>query len=133
MEEVPSILSSKDVLRKRLTQEVAMKEAATAARAKMFWKQQWEQNALPLTTANIGRSAGRSPLVATTAATHGPPVVTTNAVYSQVVTDESWNQVSLFGLRRDRVLFGAHAICAVVHFVFFLVRCDTRHIRSFAS
>lgn len=117
MEEVPSILGSRDALRQRRQQETALREAAVAARAKLFWAAKWQQQTLPVTVANVKSSLGSSPLVPSVATNTKP----TAAVYSPVAIDESWNQVSLFGYRRDRVLFGAHAICAVVHFTFFLV------------
>ena len=121
MNEVPSILSSNDALRKRLTHESAMREAATAARARVFWQTKYQQQQLPITAANLKSLNGTplAPPAASRAIT--TTTTTTNAVYSPVALDEGWNQLSLFGYRRDRVLFGAHAICALVHFVFFLI------------
>lgn len=116
MQEVPSILSSKDALRKRLTQEVALKEAAVAARARVFWKKQWEQQALPVTTSTV-LTMGRSPL-ATSNHAPAPPTVAINAVYSPMALDEGWATPSLCGIRRDRLLFLAHSAAAILHGVF---------------
>jgi len=123
MEEVPSILGHKDVLRQRLTRENALREAAVAARAKVFWQQRWNSQALPLTAATVQSTIGGSSPLVPVAPTGVAAAVPTRAIYNPVALDEYWNPVSFFGLRRDRLLFLAHSVCAGVHTTFALVTC----------
>lgn len=103
MQEVPSILGGKDALRKRLTQENALREAAVAARAKVFWQNKWAQQALPVTVDSV-KAVGKSPLAPAAAP------VPSGAVYKATALDEGWDTPSLCGIRRDRLVFYTHAV-----------------------
>ena len=117
MQSVPSILGGKAsatptttavgapkevALRKRLNHEAALREAATAARAKALWARQWEA-----TTAAL-------PLVAHPQGADAPPVGT-GAVYTSIDQNEFWSKASWFGLPRKKLLLYAHTIACVVH------------------
>jgi len=46
---------------------------------------------------------------------------TTGAIYRSIAVDEAWSTPSLFGLRRDRLLFLTHSFAAAAHFIFLIV------------
>jgi len=121
MEPVPSIFGNRPpaveakrdaALRKRATTEAAMREAAISLRARAFWTQNWQEStksALPTTASN-----GLNPNALA-------PVAKTGAVYAPLAISEDWSKPSLFGIRRDRLLFYGHAACAILHLVMFLL------------
>lgn len=45
----------------------------------------------------------------------------TGAVYQPVAVDETWGTLSLFGVRRDRLLFLTHSFAAAAHLIFLIV------------
>ena len=72
MEPVPSIFSTRPpaaaakeaALRKRLTTEAALREAAIAARARAFWAQNWQastKNVLPTASMSSGLNNANAP------------------------------------------------------------------------
>ena len=126
MNEVPSILSSNEALRKRLTHETAMREAATAARARVFWQHKYQQQILPVTAANL-KSAGGTPLAPAASAKYSPvpattalmvgvhAAVSTDAPYSPISKTPYWNTIAACGLRRVQIVHYTHVAALCVH------------------
>ena len=97
MNDVPRIVggagAQNDALRKRLSMERELQRAATHARAKAHWAQEWSKQSVPLVSA----------------------AAPTNAVFQPVGITDYWSQPSVWGIRRDRVVWIGHAVACMVH------------------
>ena len=85
------------LLRKRIHLEHELARAATAARAKQAWQEEWRRKTLPMQS-----------VVA-------PTPAPTAAVYSPLAVTSYWATPTVFGWRRDRFVWTGHAIAAAVH------------------
>ena len=117
---IPSIVANhSDALRQRRQLEHEMRVAATVARARQHWSQNWESTQIPLG----GTRQVAVPAPAPTAASTNqwplsfPSAAPMSAIYQSVNNDTYWGTLSVGGLRRDKIVLFSHAAAMAIHLV----------------
>jgi len=112
---IPSITSNADALRQRRQLEHEMRVAATVARARQHWSDQWQKESVQIPLGGgSGQPTGASMAAATPPMT-APAMAPVSAIYQSVNNDTYWGTLSLGGLRRDKIVLYSHAAAMAIH------------------
>ena len=109
--EIPRIVSNNDALRQRRQLEHEMRVAATVARARQHWSQNWDRESVPL-NGKATTATGAATQISMTAPHTMAPV---SAIYQPNNYDGYWSTPSIGGLRRDKIVLYSHAAAMAIH------------------
>lgn len=112
---IPSIVSNADALRQRRQLEHEMRVAATVARARQHWSNEWQKHQIPLGGATHQLSP--APTGGTLSLPMPPTLAPVSAAYQPVFDETYWGTLTVGGLRRDKLVGYSHMAAFTLHVV----------------